>query len=167
MRLAVRVALLVLVTGLGIIAAALHTPAQSATQPSTALTPAAYTSFPEDYAYFLHPGEASISVSKLNASARLVVLPLNGELETGNPIVNVSVTEKDIVVFTVPFRGFYMVEFIPADNQTLLVSYVVYQRGPPLDMLYAGSGLLVVGSALTMYLEISLRNRPHSSLKAS
>lgn len=128
------------VIGLGLMIGAQITPGETSSmvRPAGVLQPDIY---------FLIPTNASISVSALNGTASLVVSQIAGNLADAPPIVIVSVVQKDIIIFGVPARGYYSVEFLDSNGTPAAVTYSLTAGGQPPDATIAGAIVLVVGLA--------------------
>ena len=135
--------LLIFVVGLAIILVALQTP-----EASLNLTAPAGTEI--NQVYFFQPTTLSISISALQGNATLLVQPVNYNSSSGSPVVNVSVIAQDIVTFSVPSRGYYVVAFSDVNGSIPAVSYVVDESGIPPDLLTAG--IVLMGIAGILYL---------------
>ncbi len=99
----------------------------------------------------------TVTLSSFNGSALFTVSPVGPNLSPLTPIVNVTVTAKETVAFSVPARGFYQMELSGQPAATPDYAISVIQSGVPLDTLLAGVVLVAIGSLV----EISVRESRH------
>lgn len=142
--------MLILLVGLVVLIAALQMPLASINES----IPAGAAGSEPNQVYFFQPMTLTISISQLQGNATLVVQPVNYDSALGNPVVNVSVVEQDIVIFTIHDRGYYEVTFTIPNGSVPAVSYVIDESGVPSDLLV--SGITLVGAAGLLYLAIVL-----------
>lgn len=144
MRARLRVTISIVVIGLALVTASQLNAGFAST---SSITPGTFA--PE--IYLLYPARASISISVLNGSALLVVAPLDDNISTGPPIVNVSVSHRDTVIFSVRNRGYYSIKFETTSGTVPEVTYTIAENGAPADLILYGGILAVIGVASTVF----------------
>ena len=145
--------MLILVVGLAVLIAALQMPLASINES----IPAGAAGSEPNQVYFFQPMTLTISISQLQGNATLLVQPVNYDSTLGNPVVNVSVVEQDIIIFTIHNRGYYEVTLTLPNGSVPAVTYVIDESGVPSDLFV--SGIILVGTAGLLYLAIVLISR--------
>jgi len=128
------------------------------------VSPTSYTCtvFIQECAYFFYLGRVSMSVNLMNTtSARLIVSPIESDLKLGPPIVNVTLSQKSIVVFDVGNRGYYYIELTSPSGKPVEYFLTLSEGGAATDMLTAGTLTLTLGTLLALGVRLK-RTHPGS-----
>lgn len=158
MKIRTRALIALVIIGLGLIVGGQLTPSLSTSSNRP-------VGDPRPDIYFLVPTAASVSISTLNGSAYLIISQIAGNLSLTPPIVNVSVTQKDIVTFAVPARGYYAVEFLEADKASVGVTYTLSEGNDPSDLILYGSLIVIIG--MSGVVSLGIWNWRHSKKRES
>ncbi len=101
--------------------------------------------------YFFLPVEVTITLGSFNGTATLLVSPYYENANLAPPIVNITVYPKESVEFSVPARGYYLVEVANSTAGVQSLQVNVNESGTPLDLVLAGSALVAAGAVLSLF----------------
>src|SRR5487761_281931 len=96
-----RLSVLLMVLGISLLSAAIVYPSQN--EAIYNVTSGAH------HLVFFTPGNVTIVITSLNQTAQLTVSPSDPMTSLQTPLLNISVMNKELVVFTVQHRGYYAI----------------------------------------------------------